>query len=90
LAFCIDKIKVKKLLSYHTFQQLVSILYIPWMIKLTTHWYNPLIVKPANTDNSIGITNKSVVTNEKELRRQLEEVVVKAGRPALVEEYIGG
>lgn len=50
----------------------------------------PLIVKPANSDNSFGITNKSVVTNEKELRKQLEIIVEGYGRPALIEEYIEG
>ena len=90
LGLCIDKIRVKKLLSYHK---------IP-----TPEWdyvYSldddvredlkyPLIVKPANTDNSIGITNDSVVTNKEELRRQLEKVIKEIGRPALIEEYIEG
>jgi len=90
LALCIDKIKAKKLLSYND---------IP-----TPEWdyiYSldegidedlkyPLIVKPANTDNSIGITNESVVTDEKELLRQLEKVIIEYKRPALVEEYIDG
>jgi D-alanine-D-alanine ligase len=90
LGLCIDKIRVKKLLTYHG---------IP-----TPKWdyaYNvddeiddeleyPLIVKPANTDNSIGITNDSVVVNKKELKKQLEKVIVGLGSPALVEEYIEG
>lgn len=90
LGLCIDKIRVKKLLSYHK---------IP-----TPEWdyvYSldddvrddlryPLIVKPANTDNSIGITNDSVVRNKAELDRQLERVIREIGRPALIEEYIDG
>jgi D-alanine-D-alanine ligase len=47
-------------------------------------------VKPANTDNSIGITNDSVVRNKEELYRQLEKVLKDIGRPALIEEYIDG
>ena len=50
----------------------------------------PLIVKPGNTDNSIGITNESVVTNKRELKRELNKVITKMKRPALVEEYIEG
>ena len=50
----------------------------------------PLIVKPANTDNSIGITNDSVVRNTKEMKKQLEKVIIGYNRPALVEEYIEG
>ncbi|MFH0770960.1 MAG: ATP-grasp domain-containing protein [Candidatus Peregrinibacteria bacterium] len=90
LSLCIDKIRVKKLLSYHG---------IP-----TPRWdyaYDvdddisedlcyPLIVKPANTDNSIGITNKSVVTDKRQLREQLAHVIREIGSPALIEEYIEG
>jgi len=90
LALCIDKIRVKKLFAYHG---------IP-----TPRWdyaYSmdddidetlkyPLIVKPGNTDNSIGITNDSVVTNKKELMRQLEKIILEIGSPALMEEYIEG
>jgi len=90
LSLCIDKIRVKKLLSFHG---------IP-----TPRWdyvYNlddefdaslrfPLIVKPSNTDNSIGITNESVVTNQEELQRQLKKIIIELGCPALIEEYIEG
>ena len=90
LALCIDKIRVKKLLNFHN---------IP-----TAKWdyaYNmddeidkslnyPLIVKPGNTDNSIGIDNDSVVTNPKELKIQLEKVIIGLGRPAIIEEYLDG
>ena len=50
----------------------------------------PLIVKPANSDNSIGITNDSVVTNKRELRKQIQYVVKDLHSPALVEDYIDG
>ncbi len=90
LALCIDKIRVKKLLDYHN---------IPtpkWDYAYTIddsiddELQYPLIVKPANTDNSIGVTNDSVVTNKKQLRRQIKFVIEKLQRPALVEEYIEG
>lgn len=90
LAFCIDKIKVKKLLSFHHIPTARFDVAYTMEDKIDDTLRYPLIIKPANTDNSIGITNKSVVRDEKELKRQLEEVVVKAGRPALVEEYIEG
>lgn len=90
LGLCIDKIRVKKLLNYHK---------IPtpkwdYMFKMTDKLRDdldyPLIVKPANTDNSIGITNDSVVTNREELDRELKKIVMDIGRPALIEEYIEG
>ncbi len=90
LAFCIDKIKVKKLLSFHNIPtaRFDTVYSMDDEVDPTLRY--PLIVKPSNTDNSIGITNNSVVSNKKELMCQLEEVVVKTGRPALVEEYIEG
>lgn len=90
LALCIDKIRVKKLLAFH------SIPTPKWDYAYTLEdeidedLKYPLIIKPGNTDNSIGITNDSVVTNKEGLERQLRKVVVEMGSPALVEEYIEG
>lgn len=90
LALCIDKIRVKKLLAFH------SIPTPKWDYayiledEIDDELKYPLIVKPGNTDNSIGITNESVVTNRQELTRQLKKVIVEMGSPALVEEYIEG
>jgi len=90
LALCIDKIRVKKLLTFHD---------IPspkWDYAYSMDDYIdedlrfPLIVKPGNTDNSIGITNESVVTNKKGLKRQMEMIIEQMGRPVLVEEFIEG
>ncbi|NUM25505.1 MAG: ATP-grasp domain-containing protein [Candidatus Buchananbacteria bacterium] len=90
LSLCIDKIRVKKLLAYHK---------IPtprWDYAYTIdddideNLRYPLIVKPANTDNSIGISNDSVVTTKEALREQLKKIIVDVGSPALIEEYIEG
>ncbi len=90
LALCIDKIKVKKLLNYHNiptpkWDYLYS---IDDPIDSTLHF--PLIIKPANTDNSIGITNESVVNTKEELNRQLKKVILDLKSPALIEEFIEG
>lgn len=90
LAFCMDKIKVKKLLTYHHIPTARFDVVYSMKDEVDNTLHYPLIVKPANTDNSIGITNRSVVTNKQELKRQLEEVVAQAKRSALVEEYIEG
>jgi len=50
----------------------------------------PLFVKPLREDASIGISSKSYVTTDAELKRQLEYIYAQYGQPALVEEYIGG
>lgn len=90
IALARDKIRAKKLFTYHD---------IPtpgWDYAYTVNdsideeLSYPLIVKPADTDHSFGITNASVVNNKKELRKQLSYVIEKLGRPALVEEYIEG
>lgn len=90
LGLCLDKIRVKKLLSFH---------HIP-----TPRWdylYEkgelfdkdfplPAIVKPANSDSSLGITNDSVVTSRQALLDRIDYVLHELKRPALVEEFIDG
>jgi D-alanine-D-alanine ligase len=90
LGLCIDKIRVKKLLSYHKIPTPEWDYVYSMDDDIRDDLKYPLIIKPANTDNSIGITNDSVVRNKEELHRQLEVVLKKIGRPALIEEYIDG
>lgn len=90
LALSIDKIRVKKLLSYHGVPTPAYDYFYSMDDKFEVELKFPLIVKPANTDNSIGITNDSVVRNKKELKKQMEKVILELKRPALVEEYIEG
>jgi len=85
-----DKIISKKILKYHgiptpEFDYMFSV-----DDKINSELEYPLIVKPANTDDSIGITQKSVVTNEKQLLAQVKEIITVFKRPVLVEEYIAG
>ncbi len=90
LALCIDKIRVKKLLAYHDIPSPQWDYAYTMDDEIDDELKYPLIVKPGNTDNSIGITNDSVVTTEKQLNKQLEKIIVKLRRPALIEEYIEG
>ncbi len=50
----------------------------------------PLIVKPVREDGSAGITSRSVVHGESQLRDVVAEVVGKFRQPCLVEEFIPG
>lgn len=50
----------------------------------------PLIVKPAQMDNSIGIDNNAIVNDEKELQSKVGYINRTYNQPALVEEYIPG
>ncbi|MBI3619719.1 ATP-grasp domain-containing protein [Candidatus Roizmanbacteria bacterium] len=90
LSLCMDKIQVKKLLSYHDIPTPRWDYAYEMDDEINPTLRYPLIVKPSNADNSIGVTNESVVTNKRELQRQLERVITKMRRPALVEEYIEG
>lgn len=90
IALCQDKIKTKKLLNFHNIP-------IPaWDYAYTVNdiinkdLAYPLLVKPGNSDSSFGITNSSVVTNKKELEKQVKRIIEDLGRPVLVEEYIEG
>jgi D-alanine-D-alanine ligase len=90
LSLCLDKIRVKKLFAFH---------HIP-----TPRWdylYDrdeafdenfplPAIVKPANSDSSLGITNESVVESHAALKKRIEYVLEELKRPALIEEFIDG
>jgi len=89
-AISIDKIISKKILKYHgiptpEFDYMFSV-----DDKINPELQYPLIVKPANTDDSIGITQKSVVVNEQQLYEQVREIITVYKRPVLVEEFIAG
>jgi len=90
LALCIDKIRVKKLLTFHDIPSPKWDYAYSMDDDISEKLRYPLIVKPGNTDNSIGITNESVVANKKELIKRMEYVIKEMNRPVLVEEYIEG
>ncbi|MBN1258582.1 ATP-grasp domain-containing protein, partial [Candidatus Peregrinibacteria bacterium] len=90
LALCIDKIRMKKLLHFHGIPTPRWDYAYEMDDEISDDLRFPLIVKPATTDNSIGITNESVVTDKKQLQTQLERVILDIKCPALVEEFIEG
>ncbi len=90
LALCIDKIKVKKLLNFHNIPTPAWDYVYTIDDEIKSDLQYPLIIKPANTDNSIGITNDSVVTNKDALLARVKYVIEELGSPALIEEYIDG
>ncbi|MBI5242812.1 MAG: ATP-grasp domain-containing protein [Elusimicrobia bacterium] len=90
LALCIDKIKVKKILEHHGLPTPRFDYAFHKDDPIRDDLRYPLIVKPANTDNSIGISNKSVVKSPRELKDQIAEVSEKLNRVALIEEFIEG
>lgn len=90
LSLCADKITVKKLFEYHEIPTPDWDAVFTLEDEIRTDLKYPLIVKPADTDSSYGITNQSVVTNRDDLLRQVEKVLLEYKRPALIEEFIEG
>jgi D-alanine-D-alanine ligase len=90
LGLCLDKIRVKKLLSFHN---------IPtprwdYLYERDEHFDEefplPAMVKPANSDSSIGITNDSVVESRKALLERIDYVLGDLERPVLIEAFVDG
>lgn len=50
----------------------------------------PLIIKPACEDGSIGIDERSLVKNQKDIGPAVSRVLKEFGSPAIIEEFIGG
>jgi D-alanine-D-alanine ligase len=55
----------------------------------TTKLKFPVIIKPQFEDASVGITQESIVTNEKTLKERIDALSSRFG-PLLIEEYIAG
>jgi len=90
LATCINKIRVKEILMFYKIPTPKYQVFYSRNKKLDADLEFPLIVKPSQTDNSIGITQDSVVNAESELRKKVDYVIRTYNQPALVEEYIEG
>ncbi len=90
LATCINKARVKEILMHHGILTPNYQVFYSRNKKLDSELNFPLIVKPVCMDNSIGITNDSVVHNEEELRSKVGFILRTYDQPALVEEYIEG
>ncbi len=90
ISLCMDKIKVKKILDYHDIPSPDWDYVENLDDEIDPELEYPLIVKPADMDNSCGIHNRSVVQNERELRKQLKIILEEYKSPALIEEYIEG
>lgn len=90
LNFSSNKIAAKKILTYHEIPTPKWDYVNEIEEEIDSSLEFPLIVKPAKTDNSIGIDNHSVVTNKKALKTQIAKVIKEFSGPVLIEEYIEG
>jgi len=90
LGLCLDKIRVKKLLAHHHIPTPRWDYLYEASEQFDEEFPLPAIVKPANSDSSIGISNDSVVTSRAALLERIDYVLHELKRPALVEEFITG
>ncbi len=88
LANCLNKARTKEILQAHGLPTAAFQIFTPYSIR--RHLEFPLFVKPLSEDASIGITNNSVVHDDRALRRQVRYVWEMYHQPALVEEFIEG
>jgi len=90
LALCMNKPRVKEIMTHHNIPTPNWQVFYSRNKKLREDMKFPLIVKPAQMDNSIGINNDAIAHDEKELQSKVGYINRTYNQPALVEEYIQG
>lgn len=90
MALALDKPMTKRVLTYHdlptpawqTFERVDD--------PLTDDMVFPMFVKPSREGTGMGVSSRSIVNNESELREQVAYILRKYKQTALVERYIEG
>jgi len=90
LALCMNKARVKEILMQNGIQTPKFQIFYSRNKKINEDLKFPMIIKPICMDNSIGITNESIVENEDDLRKRIGYILRVYDQPALVEEFVGG
>jgi len=90
LSVSLDKALAKRMVRTHGILTPDYLLMHTGKERLPREMGFPLLVKPVAEGTSKGVTKKSVVNDENELREVAREIVGKYRQPALVEEYIFG
>ena len=88
LATCLNKARAKEILQAHGIPTAAYQVFTPYTIDRRMEF--PLFVKPVSEDASIGISQKSVVHDDRGLRRQVRYIWDLYHEPALVEQFIEG
>lgn len=89
-AIVLNKAKTKEILKAHNIPTALFQIFRDINAPLDKNLSFPLIVKPLSQGSSSGITNKSVVHNENELKNQVTWVINTFSAPALVETFLPG
>ncbi len=90
LALTLDKPMTKRVLTYHDLPTPPFQVFEDADETMSPELQFPLFVKPSREGTGIGVSEKSIVNNEKELKIQIQEILTKYQQPALVERYVEG
>ena len=90
LFICNNKIRTKEILTVYKILTPKYQVFYSSDEKLNSGLKFPLIVKPKQLENSIGVTEASIVSDEKSLRKRIKYVNDEFDQEALVEEFIKG
>ena len=85
-----DKTLSKKVLVFHGIKTPQFATVYRGMVDWAGDVSFPLIVKPPQEDASLGITNKSLVRDVKELLEKIAELQTEYQQPALAEQFVEG
>lgn len=90
LALALDKPMTKRILAWHDLPTPPFQTFERSNEKLHDDLTFPLFVKPSREGTGMGVSRKSIVHNEEELREQVSYIIERYHQVALVENYIEG
>jgi D-alanine-D-alanine ligase len=90
LALTLDKPMTKRILHWHELPTPEFQVFERTDEPLNDDLRFPLFVKPSREGTGMGVSGKSIVKDENELREQIEKIFKRYKQPALAERYIEG
>jgi len=90
LALTLDKPMTKRVLHYHELPTPSFQVFERSDEPLNHDMEFPLFVKPSREGTGMGVSARSIIQNETELREQVDYVLGRYEQPALIERYIEG
>jgi len=90
LALALDKPMTKRVLTYHELPTPLFQVFEREEEPLSPEIHYPVFVKPTREGTGMGVSGKSIVYNDTELREQVGYILQRYKQPALVERFIEG
>lgn len=90
LALALDKPMTKRILHYHELPTPPFQVFERADEPLNDDLQYPLFAKPSREGTGMGVSGKSIIKTEVELREQVNFIINRYKQPALVEQYIEG